>query len=163
MPCGAVWIIWRRHYVSNDSRLQLEWHGDVVKAKLLKATAVAMDRVMADCVDSAKHLCPVKTTTLQRSIQMRPTKKEGKGLVGYWGSFNLKYAIYHELGTGMYGPAGRGYEIRPKHARALFWPGAQHPVMVVHHPGVHPRPFLRPSADAIYPGLPRCIREEYEA
>lgn len=36
----------------------------------------------------------------------------------------------------------RPHEIRPKNARALFWPGASYPVMVVHHPGFKGRPFF---------------------
>lgn len=38
------------------------------------------------------------------------------------------------------------HEIRPKDPNgALFWPGAPHPVQVVHHPGTHEQPFMRPA------------------
>lgn len=43
--------------------------------------------------------------------------------------------IYQDQGTGTH--AGKGkYTIRPRRKRALFWPGAAHPVRVVRHPGV---------------------------
>jgi hypothetical protein len=38
------------------------------------------------------------------------------------------------------------HEIRPRDPNgALFWPGAPHPVQVVHHPGTHEQPFMRPA------------------
>lgn len=46
-----------------------------------------------------------------------------------------KYAAFHQLGT-------RPYTIRPKNKRALFWPGAAHPVKKVNHPGLPARPFF---------------------
>jgi phage gpG-like protein len=45
------------------------------------------------------------------------------------------YASAHQFGTG-------AYTIRPKSKRALFWPGARHPVKAVHHPGLPARPFF---------------------
>jgi hypothetical protein len=36
--------------------------------------------------------------------------------------------------------------IRPRRpAYALFWPGALHPVYIVHHPGTEAQPFMRPA------------------
>lgn len=32
--------------------------------------------------------------------------------------------------------------ILPRGMRALFWPGARHPVAMVHHPGTAPNPFV---------------------
>lgn len=45
------------------------------------------------------------------------------------------YAAAHQFGT-------RPYTIRPKGKRALYWPGAAHPVRLVRHPGLPPRPFF---------------------
>ena len=52
---------------------------------------------------------------------------------------NVQYAAIHQLG-GETGPR----VIRPKRKKALFWPGAQHPVKEVRHPGssVPKRAFL---------------------
>lgn len=45
------------------------------------------------------------------------------------------YAPWHQWGT-------KPYTIRPKSKRALYWPGAGHPVRQVKHPGVPARPFF---------------------
>jgi len=52
---------------------------------------------------------------------------------------NVVYAAIHQLG----GKTG-AHIIRPKKAKALFWPGARHPVKSVNHPGsvIPARPFL---------------------
>jgi phage gpG-like protein len=46
-----------------------------------------------------------------------------------------KYAALHQFGTGP-------FVIRPKTKKALFWPGAKHPVKSVKHPGIPARPFF---------------------
>lgn len=51
---------------------------------------------------------------------------------------NLDRALWMEEGT-------RPHVIRPKNAKALFWPGADHPYALVNHPGTLPHPFLRPA------------------
>jgi HK97 gp10 family phage protein len=144
--------------VSTDSPV-IEWRGDQVRDKLTRDTMRAMDRIMADCVRSAKGRVRKDTTNLQRSIEMRPTVLEGGHPVGYWGSFNCRYALYNEIGTGLYGPYHQ--VIRPKTKKALWWPGAEHPVAYVK--GMQPQPFLRPAADEVYPKLREYIREEFSA
>lgn len=42
----------------------------------------------------------------------------------------------------------RAHDIRPRLKKALFWPGAGHPVRGVHHPGTAPNPFLRVAFEA---------------
>lgn len=55
-----------------------------------------------------------------------------------WGS-KVQYAPVHQFGART--PA---QTIRPKRKKALFWPGAKHPVKKVEHPGsdIPARPFL---------------------
>ncbi len=77
----------------------IKWDDEKVIKKTLDATRLAMDRVMAKCVEQAKATVRVKTTTLQGSIRMEPTKLSGGDLVGIWGSYNVLYAIFQELGT----------------------------------------------------------------
>ena len=48
---------------------------------------------------------------------------------------NVEYAPFLQFGT-------RPYDIRPINKKALFWPGAGHPVKGVHNPGLPPRPFM---------------------
>lgn len=52
---------------------------------------------------------------------------------------NVIYAAIHQLG-GRTSPR----VIKPKNAKALFWPGAKHPVKSVQHPGskIPARPYL---------------------
>jgi hypothetical protein len=50
------------------------------------------------------------------------------------------------------------HEIRPREKRALFWPGADHPVAVVNHPGTQPNRF---PERAITPLIP-VIRARYK-
>jgi len=45
------------------------------------------------------------------------------------------YAGAHQFGS-------RPHVIRAKNKRALFWPGASHPVRQVNHPGLPARPFF---------------------
>lgn len=41
----------------------------------------------------------------------------------------------------------RPHDIYPRNKQALYWPGARHPVSVVHHPGTRPNPFLERALD----------------
>lgn len=52
---------------------------------------------------------------------------------------NVLYGGIHQFGG-----QTAAHEIRPKNKAALSWPGAGHPVRVVHHPGskIPARPFL---------------------
>lgn len=52
---------------------------------------------------------------------------------------NVKYAAIHHFGG-----TTRPHEIFPVKAKALFWPGAKHPVKSVKHPGskIPARPFM---------------------
>ena len=118
----------------------VHWRGDQVEAKVRYATRWGMDSVMADCVTTSKSMVPRKTTKLQGSIQMRPAEDQGSRIVGYWGSFAVKYARWVEEGTG-------------PHVILPNWPGADHPVRMVYHPGTKPHPYLVPSAQMHYPSL----------
>jgi hypothetical protein len=37
--------------------------------------------------------------------------------------------------------------IKPVNKRALYWPGAAHPVASVNHPGTRAQPFMRPAIE----------------
>jgi hypothetical protein len=51
----------------------------------------------------------------------------------------------------------RAHDIVPRFKRALFWPGAGHPVMRVHHPGTAANPFLREAFHARKPAIMQSI------
>lgn len=70
-----------------------------------------------------------------------------------------KYAIYQDQGTDP-------YIIRPKFSgvvaggllhnvgkRALFWSGADHPVTMVHHPGIKGKHFVEKSFNLVKPRM----------
>lgn len=54
------------------------------------------------------------------------------------GSRDVNYSTDVELGTAP-------HVITPKNKKALHWPGADHPVARVNHPGTRPFPYLRPA------------------
>lgn len=74
------------------------------------------------------------TGTLAKSIRMTSATSRGVTI----GS-DRKYAAIHQLGG-----KTAAHVIRPKNGKALFWPGAAHPVAFVNHPGskIPARPFL---------------------
>jgi len=79
---------------------------------------------------------PAKTSKLRQNIQASHS-----GLTGKVGP-NLSvtpYAIFVNSGT-------RPHIIRPRTAKALYWPGAKHPVKMVHHPGTKANPFVERTA-----------------
>jgi len=132
--------------------MQLKWNGEQLKKKMDIACKYGIEKTMENCVRESKQLVPKKTTILQGSIQMRPAEKHPGFWSGLWGSFQVMYALFVELGTAP-------HKIFPKDKQALFWPGADHPVKSVNHPGTKEHPFLRPSADHHYPELAGHIRD----
>lgn len=85
-----------------------------------------------------RRRAPHRTGTLQRSIlvQIKYPKAEVTA--------QEKYAIILEDGSGP-------FTIKPKTKKALFWPGAAHPVKMVRHPGIKAKPFFKPGYEAALP------------
>jgi HK97 gp10 family phage protein len=100
----------------------------------------------------AKRRCVVNTGRLRASITIEPYNG---GLLVQVGT-RVAYAAAVEFGTGP-------HVIRPKNKKALFWPGARHPVKLVRHPGTRARPFLFPSWEEERPKFIRAIREALRA
>ena len=98
----------------------------------------AVDRTRIDVQNEARRRAPVDTGRLRSSIVSRA---EGSGRsVGYMVGTNVNYAAAVEYGTSP-------HVIKPVNKRALYWPGAAHPVAQVNHPGTAARPFLRPAIE----------------
>jgi len=80
-----------------------EWRGDEIRAKMVRAAKWGIDKTMSKAVVYAKSQLwlghGLRTATLQGSIQMRPAEERGRAVVGQWGSFDVHYAIFVELGT----------------------------------------------------------------
>jgi hypothetical protein len=89
-----------------------------------------------DMVKHAKSLCRVNTGRLRSSIVA--IESGGRFTFTVTIGTNVEYAADVEYGTAP-------HVIYPKDKKALFWPGAAHPVAKVNHPGTRPYPFMRPA------------------
>jgi HK97 gp10 family phage protein len=102
-----------------------------------EAVSAIVRKTALDVEANAKAIVPVDTGTLKNSIQMEMTSPTSAIV-----SAHAEYAEAVEYGT-------RPHVIRPKSKKALYWPGASHPVMMVSHPGSRAKPFMRPAAEKV--------------
>lgn len=86
-----------------------------------------------DILADARRFVPVDSGRLRESLDSQVVNR-----VLRVGSRDVKYSVYVELGTAP-------HVILPKTKKALYWPGADHPVARVNHPGTRPSPYLRPA------------------
>lgn len=84
-------------------------------------------------LSDARQYVPKQTGRLAESL-----RSEVQGKVLRVGSLDVNYATYVEMGTAP-------HVILPRNKKALYWPGADHPVARVNHPGTQPSPYLRPA------------------
>lgn len=91
------------------------------------------DDIGAAILGDAQQLVPKKTSRLHDSL-----RAEVHGKVLRVGSLDVNYSTYVEMGT-------PPHVIMPRNKKALYWPGAAHPVAKVNHPGAEPQPYLRPA------------------
>jgi hypothetical protein len=87
------------------------------------------DAILSD----ARDYVPKRTSRLHDSL-----RAEVRDKVLRVGSLDCNYATDVELGTSP-------HVILPRNKKALSWPGADHPVARVNHPGTAPNPYLRPA------------------
>lgn len=66
-------------------------------------------------------------------------------LSGTWAP-SAKYAPFVQFGTSP-------HTILPTMGKALYWPGASHPVKIVHHPGTKAQPFMQKIIAAATPEI----------
>jgi HK97 gp10 family phage protein len=109
--------------------LRARWTGaaDAVEGEML----TLMRQSTGILENTAKANTPVRTGTLRRSITSNPVTAT-HGVVGT----SVPYAKYVHEGTG-------ARVIVPVNKKALYWPGAAHPVRRVNHPGTKANPFMR--------------------
>ena len=69
-----------------------------------RAQIDGLDETLAKCVREAKPITPVITGILQGSIKFEPAQKKGLKITGFWGSFDVNYALWVEIGS--HGRAG---------------------------------------------------------
>ena len=142
--------------------MRLDWRGDEVKAKVAAATMLAVDKTMSACVDDAKANHPGyppaskpyepyanRTATAVGSIRISDfASANGFIISGEWGSADVNYALFLEIGTSTSGPTA---EERAAGGLLNAIPPPIGPLMA-------PRPVLRPAADREYPLLGARIR-----
>jgi hypothetical protein len=78
----------------------------------------------------------------RQSIHSGVEKNEDKFVL--YLSHGQAHGTYLEKGTGIYGPKGR--PIKPVTKKALYWPGAPHPVKEVK--GMKAKPIIGPTIEA---------------
>lgn len=137
------------------SSQSIRWEGDALTAKMRAAQIDGVNKTMADAVQQAKnnHAWQNQTGVLEGSIKIADfARVDGAGVVGTWGSTDVRYALIHELGG----------VIVPVRAKALKIPQPDGSFRFVKSVKIPARPYLRPAADAIYPQLAGNIRAFFE-
>lgn len=116
------------------ARLARSLRGDIQGAKragMISLTAAVEARARKDA--------PVRTANLANTGTSQVNADGSQGTV----TFTAPYAGYVHEGTGLFGP--RKQKIVPSEKKALYWPGAAHPVRAVI--GMKGRPFLKRAAE----------------
>lgn len=119
------------------------------QAQLIMAREAAS--ITRRIVAQAKSNAPVKTGNLARMIEEEPITFAGPFRIETGVTAKADYSAAVHEGT-------RPHVIRPKHARALAFPGAGGRTIFaasVNHPGTRPRPFLRNAAEDVAASLHR--------
>ena len=78
---------------------RFQWFGADRLKDMERATRQALEEVAGDAVDEAKRRVRVRTGTLQGSLMFQPVFARGRQLVIQWGSFDVNYALWQEIGT----------------------------------------------------------------
>ncbi len=133
----------------------LRWEGGALTKRMRDAQKLGVNATMAEAVQQAKtnHTWKNQTATLEGSIKVAEfAREDAAGVVGTWGSTDVRYARIHELGG----------VIVPVRAKELAIPQADGSVRFVKSVTIPARPYLRPAADAVYPKLTANIRKAFE-
>jgi phage gpG-like protein len=137
------------------SSQSLRWEGDAITRRMRDAQKLGVNATMAECVKQAKsnHSWQNQTGVLEGSIKIADfAREDGVGVVGTWGSTDVRYALIHELGG----------VIVPVRAQALKFRLPDGSFRIVKSVTIPARPYLRPAADAVYPQLAGNIRKAFE-
>ena len=102
----------------------------------------AMAGMLSAAADAARANAPERTGALRASIEAFITGP-GAGTI----KAAAPYASFVHDGTGIYGASGSAYTISARVRKALFWPGAAHPVRSVRVQGMAGRPFITDALD----------------
>ena len=108
--------------------------------EIANALHTALLRIAERARDYVQDEAPYRTGDLRASHTVQSL---GPGEVEM--GTNWDYAVFVHEGTGLYGP--RRQRIRPKNKKALYWPGADHPVKSV--AGQRPNPYMERVRDRV--------------
>lgn len=98
-----------------------------------RGTSRFLSKLALDIEADAKRFAAVDTGLMRSRIY-----HEVNDLTLRVGVRNVEYWMTVEFGSGP-------HVITPRNKKALYWPGARHPVARVNHPGTPVQPFLRPA------------------
>jgi hypothetical protein len=104
-----------------------------IAAPILQRALSASQAVLAK--HTVKGIVPWRTGFLAQTFQAQLTT----GMLRWFPT--ASYAPFVEFGTAP-------HVILPKDKKALYWPGAEHPVARVNHPGTQPNDFMGRIVDA---------------
>ena len=107
---------------------------------------VAIAKSALEVTDEVKKQTPVKTGGLKGSV--RPTITHLRATI----EPHKEYAIFVHEGT-------RPHDIHPVRKKALYWKGALHPVMSVHHPGTKANRFMERGLDNSKSKIEKTFKE----
>lgn len=110
---------------------------------LVNTAAFAVD-------ENIKEAAPVVTGNLQGATSIDNLSDYQKRIFVDEGI--APYAIYVIKGT-------QPHDIYPVNAKALYWPGADHPVKVVHHPGTEANDYFSTGVENARPAIDTAINE----
>lgn len=108
--------------------------------RVQEKTERIVDKTGHDVVNTAQALAPVDTGHLRSTIGVDIDADR----LGFEAGPVASYGAAVEFGSAP-------HEIRPRTARALWWPGARHPVARVQHPGTAPQPYMIPAFERHVP------------
>jgi len=115
------------------------WNKQIERA-IANAPTEALNRLAEETAAEAIRRSPFKTGTNRRSIQWDSPRGGERRIFTTSG-----YGGFLEIGTGLYGPKKK--RIVPKTKKALWWPGARHPVASV--AGRPATPYMRPALEDV--------------
>lgn len=109
-----------------------------IAAPILQRTLSASQAILAKY--TTKDTVPWRTGFLAQTFRAELSS----GVLRWFPT--ASYAPFVEFGT-------KPHVIEPKNAKALYWPGADHPVKRVNHPGTKANPFMERIVAAATPDI----------
>lgn len=91
-----------------------------------------------------------RTGIARQSLQAGVEVTEDLGRITLYFQHGVEYGQFLEEGS-------PPHEIRPRDKKALYWPGADHPVRRVQHPGSKAYPIVQPTAEGAVPEVRALI------